>query len=259
MWASSSVSPRTRLPRSASRKDSGKISSRERPRTSSRRAAVQRLHRPVPAGDPSFEVEDQDPRVHAFEDVLVVLRQSLELVGLLLKAPVEPAVHEGRGRLSGEGLEQVHLLAVQGIEALLAADAEDRDHLALGAAGEVVGEVEGPGFGERFAPGLRRSPGLPGQADRGARPGQAAAPSRLRGAAQRPEDRRRNRGRRGGTRPSTRRRGRRWSAPADARRCGPGRGRRSGPGKGEAAPGASRSAPCRRAGRCPPGSGSSPG
>ena len=66
----------------------------------------------------------------------------LQLVRLLAQALVEAAVHEGGGGLAGQGLQQVDLLAVERVEAVLAAHAQDRDQLALDAAGEVVGEVQ---------------------------------------------------------------------------------------------------------------------
>ena len=91
------------------------------PSTSRAAGAVERLHGAVPAHDPAVEVEDEDAGVHALEDVLVVLGEPLQLVRLLAQAVVEAAVHERGGGLAGQGLQQVDLLAVQGVEAVLAA------------------------------------------------------------------------------------------------------------------------------------------
>ena len=56
--------------------------------------AVERLHGAVPAHDLALEVEHQDARVHALQDVLVVLGEALQL---LAPSPAGP----GRGGRSG--------------------------------------------------------------------------------------------------------------------------------------------------------------
>jgi hypothetical protein len=117
--------------------------------------ARQQLQRAVPARHVAVQVEDQDPRVDALQDVHVVLGELLQLVGLLAQAAVQPAVHEGGGGLAGQGLEQVHLLAVEAVQPRLAPDAQDRDRLALHPAGEVVGEVERTHLGQGLGIGLR--------------------------------------------------------------------------------------------------------
>ena len=98
-----------------------------------------------------------------------------------LQAAVEPPVHDGGGRLGGQRLQDVDLLAVERVEPVLAADAEDGDHLALHPAGEEPARARG---GQRR--GARpaadsTSTGWPGRtAARGARsrPGSPAAPRR---------------------------------------------------------------------------------
>jgi hypothetical protein len=154
-------------------------------------ASAERLERAVPARDQALEVEHQDPRVHALEDVLVVLGQLLELVGLLAQALVEAAVHERRRRLRRQRLDQLDLLAVEDVEALLAPDAQHRDQLVLAAAGEVVRQVQRARLGHRLGRGL----GVDGLAARQLRDQLAARGEphalRPRGAAEGLEDRER--------------------------------------------------------------------
>ena len=100
------------------------------------RAAVEPLHRAVPAHHAALEVEHDDARVEALEDVLVVVLEPAQLLGLLREPLVEPAVHDRGGRLGRERLQRVDLLAVERVEAVLAPDAQHRDQLALDAAGE---------------------------------------------------------------------------------------------------------------------------
>jgi hypothetical protein len=108
-------------------------------------AAIEPLHRTVPAHHLALEVEHHDPRVEAFQDVLVVVLEPAQLVRFLGEAAVQPPVHDRGGRLRRERLERVDFLAVERVEPVLAAHAENGDHLALHAAREEPGE---PGGGE---------------------------------------------------------------------------------------------------------------
>ncbi len=99
-------------------------------------AAVEPLHRAVPAHDARVEVEHHDPRVEALQDVLVVVLEPAQLLGLLRQPLVEPSVHDRGGSLRRERLQRVDLLAVERVEPVLAPDAERRDQLAVHAAGE---------------------------------------------------------------------------------------------------------------------------
>ena len=219
------------------------------------RAAVERLHRPVPAHHAALEVEHHDARVEALEDVLVVLLEPAQLVGLLGEAAVEPAVHDRGGRLRRERLQRVDLLAVERVEAVLAADAEDGDHLALARGTGTATRGPTPRAAAcRRGSGRCRPPARP-RATRA-----AACPSRSAAGPRRCEERRgcgTGRGRpprRAARAPSRAARAPRRSPRAGAPRCARGRGRRSGPRTVAPAPCASCSAPCRRAGRGPPGS-----
>ena len=63
------------------------------------------------------------------------------------EAVEEPPVHDGGGRLRGQRLQGVDLLAVERVEAVLSAHPEHRDHLPLHAAGEEPGEAAGRDVG----------------------------------------------------------------------------------------------------------------
>ena len=232
------------------------------PERVSRARAVERLHRAVPARDAAVAgpgpgcPESMLSRMFSLYSV-----SSLQLVRLLAQAAVEPPVHERGGGLAGQRLQQVDLLAVERVQAVLAADAQDRDQLALGPAGEVVAEVQRARLGQRLGRGLgvdrlarrpaaRTSAPVRGQADACSAPG--SKPSG-------PED----------AEASRRSSGRNTASGLDAQRrahalqqplghAAPGRGPRSGPARAAAAPCASCSARGRTAGRCPPARGSSP-
>ena len=156
MLAISSCRPSTRLPRSASRNDSGKISSSVLPEH-----LVARAGRRAPPWPGSSAPRGPRGRAPGCPESMLSRMFSLYSVSSCSSSAfsrrllVEPAVHERGGGLAGQRLQQVDLLAVERVEALLAAHAEDGDHLALHAAGEVVGEVQRPASGA-----LRRSSAL---------------------------------------------------------------------------------------------------
>ena len=91
------------------------------------RHAVQRFERAVPAHDPVVEVEHQQAVVERLEDVLVELAHPIELVGLEVQLPVEAGVLERGRHLAGDGGEQRHVLAVERLVGVLAAEREHRD------------------------------------------------------------------------------------------------------------------------------------
>ena len=144
-----------------------------------------------------------------------------------LQAAEQAPVHDRGGRLRGERLQGVDLLAVERVEAVLAAHAEHRDHLALHPAGEEPGEAGG---GEARAlagrgvhvDGLAR--GEPGE-ERAARrdPRAALAGARHAAGAERARGRRPRRAGRG---PSRAGRARRRCPRGAARSSARGRGRR---------------------------------
>ena len=74
-------------------------------------AAVEGLHGSIPARDLSVETENDDPRVEALQDILVVVLQLAQLLGLRAQTPVEPAVHDCRGGLRGQSAARLILLA----------------------------------------------------------------------------------------------------------------------------------------------------
>ena len=223
-----------------------------------REAPVERLHRPVPAATRPSRSSTRIPEsmLSRMFSLYSVSRCSSSAFScrLLVEAPV----HEGGGRLAGERLQQVHLLAVEGIEALLAAHPEHGDQLALDAAGEVVREVQGPASGT-LRPGLDVD-GLAACQAREERP--AAGRRTVSGPARAPaatEDREDAVGAAGGTPPSTRRPGRPDALEqplADAAEVEVGVQVLRQAQQGACA---SRSAPGRTAGRSRPGSCSSPG
>ncbi len=59
------------------------------------------LHGPIPPNDPPIEIEHDDARSHALEDVGVVVGERLEIGRLLREARVEPRVGEGTRRVGG--------------------------------------------------------------------------------------------------------------------------------------------------------------
>ena len=70
------------------------------------RDAVEALERLVPADDAIVEADDEQPVVERLEDVLVEGAQPIELGGLDVQLPIEPAVFDRRRRLSGHRGQQ---------------------------------------------------------------------------------------------------------------------------------------------------------
>ncbi len=172
MWAISSWSPSTSAPRSASRKDSGEDGVERATEHVLPRPAEERLHGAVPAHHAALEVEHHDAGVEALEDVLVVLLEPPELLRLLAQAAEEAPVHDRGGRLRGQRLQGVDLLAVERVEAVLPPHAEHRDHLPLHPAGEEPGEAGGGDVGALGGRGVH----VHGLAQR--QPGEERAPRR---------------------------------------------------------------------------------
>ena len=105
--------------------------------------AVEVLEPAVPSQDAIVAVDDRDPVVQRFEDVLAELPHPIELVGLDPELTVEAAVLERRGRLRRNCGEQRHVLAAERLGAGFPAERHHRYRPFLGDARD---EVVDPGL-----------------------------------------------------------------------------------------------------------------
>ena len=116
-----------RAARSASTNGASNRSSRRRPVASPFETCRQRLHRGIPADDAIVQIEHEQSVVERFENVLVERAHPIELERLDVQLPIEACVLERGGDLSGHCAEQTHVLAVQRLAGVLAADGQYRD------------------------------------------------------------------------------------------------------------------------------------
>ena len=93
--------------------------------------AVEGLERAIPADDPLGAVEHDQAVLERFEDVLVELAQAVELFGLQMQLPIEPAVLDrGRG-LSCDRCQQCQVFAVERLFRVLPAQRQNGNRAPL--------------------------------------------------------------------------------------------------------------------------------
>ena len=93
--------------------------------------SVEILERMIPADDALLHVEDDEPVVERFEDVLVELAHPPELFRLQVQLAVQAAVLDRRRDLARDRRQQREVLAVERLVGLLAAEREHGDGAAL--------------------------------------------------------------------------------------------------------------------------------
>ena len=87
--------------------------------------AVEAFQGTIPPDDALVEVEDHQPVVERFENVLVELPHAAELFGLQVQLPIQPAVLDRRRHLSGDSGQQREIFAVERLVILLPPQRQD--------------------------------------------------------------------------------------------------------------------------------------